>query len=375
MLSFVLPLLALGCGGKVLDVGGQVDAPDAASPTNDVIVPSWPVAAQRNARSLHSEGLYLYWIADRGQGSAILRCEKRDCANTQTPVHQRERDQTLLGMEVRGDFIYVVQPQGIYSCRTSDCTTLTAVVADIKPSAVAFDEDHVYWSNRLDSKIYSCPLAGCGPRDVSVRINGTDALELAVDATTLYWISGDSAYPHPPSFLMSAPKDGSVPPKALALRQNQAASLRLHNGFVFWATSFTVGTVAQCPLAGCRGDQPEILADHQYFPLFVDVVADAIFWMNGSSAPGDPRPVQIASCQPASCSSTLEVLDQGTGGSRGARRRTPGTFGDAMVAPRELAVDDDAVYWFGDVVNLGPPGNEVIVVDASIRRTERRRTR
>jgi hypothetical protein len=166
----------------------------------------------------------------------------------------------------------------------------------------------------------------------------------------------------------------SVSPPSPARGQNLAASLVVRNDFVSWVTSFSVGSVARCPLAGCPGDRPEILADHQYFPRFVEVVADTMFWMNGCGAPGHPHALQITSCQAASCPSTFEVLDEGTGCSIGALRWPPVTFDNAMVPPLALVADDDAIYWFGDFVSVTAPG-QVTLFDASIRRTERRRAK
>ena len=337
---------------------------DGALPGDGSILGGWPVTYQRNPRSLRSEGPHLYWIADRAAGCAIVRCEKNDCANTLVPVVQVEST-GLWGIEVRRDILYAADARSIFSCSTVGCSKLKIIVGDAEASAVAFDDVNVYWSRRGKSAIYSCSLdATCQQIDVVEDSDRTDAVELAVDQATLYWIQTEDAYPRNPGSVRMAAKDGSGVWATFAGVQNQAASLTLRNGLVYWATSFTVGTIARCPLAGCSGS-PQILARNQYFPHFVDPAGDMIFWMNGSTLPEDPRSVEVMGCRTADCAATLEVLDQGLGASSGTRSRA--------FPSRELVVDDDAIYWIGDIVTVAPAVEGGVAVVGSIRRTARRR--
>jgi hypothetical protein len=260
----------------------------------------------------------------------------------------------------------------------SGCSSPTVIVTGVQPVAAAFDESKVYWSQRNDvnSNIYTCPLTGCAK---GTPILATDAIDIAVDATRIYWIVGDVTYPRSPIAIMSAPKDGSAAPTMLAAHQNQAASLVLRDEFVYWVTSFTVGAVARCPVAGCPSDGPELLSRDQHFPHFVNPDGHALFWMNGASAPDKPssveRPVQIMGCQLSNCASSTEVLDEGLGGGYGVRAAaTWKSFEAVSSPPREMVVDSEAIYWMADVVNAGVAGAPLgSVVDVAIRRTERRR--
>ena len=366
-LAYALFALGAGCSGKALDLGGVPGPSLDGSPSGDgSILGSWPVTDQRNPRSLRSEGPHLYWIADRAAGCAIVRCDKNDCAKTLVPVVQVE-SAGLWGIEVRRDVLYAADSTSIFSCSTIGCSKLRVVVADAEASAVAFDDINVYWSRRGKSAIYSCSLdAACQQINVVEGSDRTDAVELAVNEATLYWIQTEDAYPQNPGSVRTVAKDGSGAWATFAGVQNQAASLAVRNGFVYWATSFSLGTIARCPSAGCSGG-PEILARSQYFPHFVDPAGDMIFWMNGSTLPEDPRSVEVLGCRAADCTATLEVLDQGLGASIGARSRT--------FPSRELVVDDDAIYWIGDIVNVAPMVDGGVAVVGSIRRTARRRAR
>jgi hypothetical protein len=359
-LPFVLIALTGGCGGKTLDVGGNDrshGSPDGSPPGTGVDAGSWPVPLQRNARSLRSEGSYLYWIADQDGFSEIRRCEKSAGAGTMSTLMKIPTSSALSSIEIRGDVIYAVDTLRILSCPVGGCSSPHVVVTNVNVAAVAIDDFNVYWSQRVLDRgsphqkdtIYACPLTGCMQ---GTPVLSADASELAVDATSLYWIAGDVDYQRKAIAVMSAPKDGSAGPTLLAPQQNLAVSLVLRDGFVYWATSFTLGTVARCPIAGCPSDGPEVFVDHQYFPHFVNPADDFLFWMNRASETlPSGRRFQILGCQLASCATTTEVFDEGGYG---------------------MVVDSEAIYWIGDVVQV-PSGSQGPVFDASIRRTERRR--
>ena len=359
ILSCALFAFSVGCEGKALDLGGV--PMDGSRP--DSTLAAWPVTDQRNPRSLRSEGPHLYWIADRAAGSAILRCEKHDCANTLAPVVEVGTD--LTGIEIRGDVLYAVSSTSIRSCRTSACSGLQTILSDTEVSAAAFDDANVYWSNRRKLAIFSCSVDGCGQARVVEGSVRTDAIELAVSDTALYWIQGDDVYPHHPGSVRQVPKDGSGGWTVVAGLQNQAASLTVRDEFVYWVTSFSVGAVMRCPLAGCSSG-PATLADKQNFPHFVEPAGDMIFWMNGATWQEDERPVDIVGCRLGVCGRTYEMLDRGLGGSSGTRTMT--------FPSRELVADDDAIYWIGDV-DAKPLSDGGVAVVASIRRTERRNVR
>jgi len=231
---------------------------------------------------------------------------------------------------------------------------------------VAFDDVNVYWSHRGKFAIYFCPHASCGQTSTLESGIRTDAVELAVSDAKSFWIQADDAYPQTPASIRVVPKDGSAIWSTFAGVQDQAASLTVRDGFVYWATSVTGGTIARCPSTGCSA-RPEIVAQSQYFPHFVDPAGEMIFWMNGATLPGDLRSVEILGCQTSDCAATMEVLDTGLGASSGTRNRT--------FPSRELVVDDEAIYWIGDIVKLSGPVDGGVAVVGSIRRTERRRAR
>ena len=375
-LTLLLVTLMGSCGGRPLEIG----LPDAGngrdgSPPDARIGPSWPVPAQRNARSLRSEGPHLYWLANESSQNVIRRCAKRDCGGTQEEIMQTGGDRALMGFEIRGEALYSVAEDRIMSCSLGACRAPKVLVSDVEPLAVAFDDERVYWSERSSATIFTCPLTGCTEAPTVVA-TGIVVLELLADRWRLYGIVAESQLPGTPVSVVSGPKDGSGEMTVLAARQNHAAALTVTDGFAYWSTSSASGAVARCPVAGCANDEPEILSQGQYYPHFVNPLGDSIFWMNGPSAPDSApsldRPVQIISCRIATCASSRDVLEDGKGGGFGVRARaTHGSFEAFALPAREMVVDAEAVYWFGDIVDAAPSGPRGAHTDASLRRTER----
>jgi hypothetical protein len=360
------------CGGKVLDIGGPSGSGGSGGGGD---TGSWPITGQRNARALKSIGPHLYWIADDSTQHVLRRCEKTRCSSTVTAI-ARPRYEHLMGFEIVGETLYLVTPGSIVHCPLADCRETRQLVFGIQPLAVAFDDSNVYWAQPtpgstryLENRIFQCALSGC-KEPVPTPFAGTRITDLLVDEERLYWISGTSDVAQE---ISSGKKAETAPVTVLAARQNQVASFALHGGFVYWTTSMIVGAVARCPVTGCGADGPEVLIDRQSYPHFVVPTNEGLTWMNGPRASGSlGLPIEIRSCLWPDCSSTITVLDQGTGSGYGVRASSNISGVDMGLPPREMAVDDEAIYWFGDVVDLAP-GNPDLPdeVAASLRRTEK----
>jgi hypothetical protein len=192
-----------------------------------------------------------------------------------------------------------------------------------------------------------------------------------VDESRLYWISGTS---YVALRISIGPKNGSEPSTVLVDGQNQLASFALDGGFVYWTTSTIIGSIARCPREGCGAHGPELLADREPYAHYIVPSNGVLTWMNGPTPAGRVgRSVEIRDCKLPDCEATIASLDRGIGSGYAvvASGYTPGV--DMALPPREMVVDDDAIYWFGDVVDLAPGNPDVLdEVDASLRRTEKR---
>jgi hypothetical protein len=377
----MLAALSWNCGGEALDLGGaKPGSPGPATPASRSTV---IVSGQRNLRSLVSDDLHLYWIVDEGGGSEVWRCEKQDCAAT-AQSFLRWGESAIVALQIRGDTMYLIVLGSILSCPTASCAAPSVVVAMMgHPAAVAFDDSNVYWAQPRDRAIFSCPLTGC-EHAVAAPVLGADVWDLALEGPHLYWIAPDAtkptgvAAPHRTDVIF-APKDGSGSPTTLVIRPGHATSLVTRDGFVTWAISKASGSIERCPTTGCSGGTPELIAEQQPSPYFVTVDNGHVIWMNGKSAARHwsmggnpiegpttvPRTVQIVTCELSDCANSIQVLDEASGGDTSA-----GPWG--WMQPRGMVVDAAAIYWIGDLVEVGPQAPQAANIHASIRRLARR---
>ena len=361
--------LAAACGGNTLDLGG---VPDANSKSDaKVDLPSYPVPAQVNARSLHSEGSRLYWMVDETGVTVVNRCEKSDCRSSVTPI-ARINGSGMAGFFVRGDTMYLIGSSAIYACSVDDCAAPQRLVYNVAPQAVAFDDANVYWTERGLAAVFSCPLTGCA-RPTRKNVGGPVPVELAVDETRLYWTQGPVNFSNPAAIALVS-KDDSVLTDVLVSGLRRAMGLTVDSGYLYWSNSDISGDVMRCPVSGCVGGTPQVLAARQDSPLLVTRFDDHLFWVNGLSISHTThnlgRAIEIHSCTLERCASTNQIIAVSTGGGFGFRvNALPFTTNPPALPPREMVVDSDFVYWLGDVsyVESDP---ENFATDTSIRRAE-----
>jgi len=145
------------------------------------------------------------------------------------------------------------------------------------------------------------------------------------------------------------------------------ASFRVHDGFVYWSTLDAKGHIARCATAGCPDTGPEVLVSDQTYPQHPTVHGDRLFWLTETTAnPGDTveRPAYVKGCSLTDCVNDVTVLDRAMGGSRIAPR-------DIVAQAPALAVDDDTIYYIGDVRSFTQPGGTKFV-EGSICRLSRK---
>jgi hypothetical protein len=365
---FAAALLMTSCGGKTLDVGGGsntdadsggtrgVDGGNVGGGTmSTVLVPN-----QQMANSLYVHNAYLYWNVGGPDGGEVRRCRPQSCLETLETVWR-----PASGILFRGENMYFWNREGFVSCPVSGCVSPTLLLPPPMGGPAVVDDTRIYWSQLFESAVYSCPISGCAKPEKAI-LTGVMTGFMHSDETHLYWISPDSAAPRV-YVIQSAPKDGSEKPKTMTRASSPPASLRVHGGFVYWSTMAPKGQIARCATSACPDTGPEMLVSDEHYPQHPAVRGDALFWLAETTAnPGDKveRPVYVKSCALSDCASTVTVLDRAMGGSSIPPR--------VVVAQQPaLAVDDEAIYYIGDVTAVPAPG-ATAVVDSSIRRLPRK---
>lgn len=133
------------------------------------------------------------------------------------------------------------------------------------PAGLAIDATHVYWTTG-DGYVMMVASAGGEP---TVLASGQHFPSgIAVDADTVFWANGAVA-----GQIMSVPIVGGEP-TVLADQQRRPRKVVVDHGQLYW-TNTGNGTIMTMPLAG---GAPTELADHQGTPVAIAIDHDTLYW-------------------------------------------------------------------------------------------------
>ncbi|MET0592950.1 MAG: hypothetical protein ABW133_09640, partial [Polyangiaceae bacterium] len=256
-------------------------------------------------------------------------------------------------------YFWISGTNTISSCPIGNCASPKVLVSAADMVSLFVDDSGIYWSTRLDTSIFKCPLTGCDAPERTVA-GGVNAFNLASDETRLYYQNAT------PNFTMynieSVPKEGSAPPTTIVSGLKRPSAMRLTGGFVYWSTWIAKGEIARCPSSGCVNGQPEILAKDQNFPINVEADGDSVFWVNenAGTAANSMTPASLHGCTIGSCPSSAALLDYAQG------RATGINVNSAGFPVQNLVAGKDAVYYVADLRQTVTDAS--IIPDCSIRR-------
>jgi hypothetical protein len=382
ILLTALGSIYLGCGGKILDLGHDLEPPGYASPDSGdrddpSEVPTWVATHQYGGDALLLDETRVYWSTSGttprpdvdtcwtcGESFVLRSCAKNDCARTLVTYWRSPTYQVQIGVNSTG--IYWTESKfgqeiaAILTCPIAGCAGRPAIViSDVASLSLVVDESFVYWLS-TDSKLLKCAVNGCGHNPTVIaqadnaRISGTALL--AASSTDLYWIAQFSDASKSGA-IMTAPKDGSLPPRPIADGLHQPLSLAVDAENVYFTECYSFGTVKRCPLTGCVGE-PTVLASNQRYPALLGVAGNRAYWFTSSAGHASfwlNQPgafAQLVECPLSGCGANPTVLVTNQAG------------------PHGLGVDADHVYWtlFGEAES-GPNG---VYHDGAVMRMRRR---
>jgi hypothetical protein len=192
---------------------------------------------------------------------------------------------------------------------TSDCSGLGGdhVLASGQeaPAAVAVYGTNVYWVNGGeeggDGQVLECGVGGCDNTPTTLAMNQNDPLAVAVDSSSVYWVNADgtvmkcglSGCGSDPMMLDAAP-GGECDSAAMAIDADS----------VYWTC---VSSVLQCPLAGCPGGTPTVLADNLDSATAITIDAHNVYFTTQS---------KVMQCAIGGCGDqpTTLAIEPGLGG-------------------------------------------------------------
>jgi hypothetical protein len=178
---------------------------------------------------------------------------------------------------------------------------------------LAIDSTDAYWFGPDDGTIKKVPLAGGSAVAVLSNLSN-DPIEIAVDATNIYWTNGGSIHDVP----LGGGMNKTLATDSTLTDQYQTQCLAVSSAGIF---ATTANSILMFPLAGGAATT---LASGQ-MPLAITADATSVYWTN---APGGAQPT----------GSVMSV--SATGG-------TPVTLATlaALAVPAAITVDATNVYW------------------------------
>jgi hypothetical protein len=330
-LLFAMAAVLASCGAREINLDGTYNDGGSTNPNSspDAIAPgvSIVVEDQETAMKIAVDDQRIYWYSalPRSWGEAkpivyarVRSCLKSDCPSTITTYDSTTFDWNVpripgdyYGLSAAGDSVYWVRGadasvgMSILSCPSAGCVGAPRVIASsVRLSSMAVDESHVYWTSWDDTAVLRLPLAGGGTPQ-AIALNTTAADQIALSGSHVYWIeqAGQAN-----ASIKRVPKDGSAPATILAAGQNHAATLAVDSDFAYWGNSFSVGSLARCPLTGCTAD-PTVLIANQNLPRALVVDGKSIFWMTviGTFQIDEMR-AAVMRCPVDGCEAAAETL-------------------------------------------------------------------
>jgi hypothetical protein len=164
---------------------------------------------QPGPQSIAVDSTNVYWAA----GGQIMSCPTAGCAGNATMLVSRS--DTPISLASDGTSLYWIEVMtggsvgvgGIVKCAISNCSsTITPLASDGWSGTIALDPTSVYWtsvrgsnSNSSATTVSQCAVDGCNQAPTTLETaQGVDSSgALAVDATSVYWTSGDSILKSP----------------------------------------------------------------------------------------------------------------------------------------------------------------------------------
>ncbi|MDB4943926.1 MAG: putative serine/threonine-protein kinase pknH [Labilithrix sp.] len=283
------------------------------------VVPLAPGCIFADENADHPTGMgidatHVYWATtDVPSGYSIRSCPRAGCGGSspleiirygqQVFYHDTEPDNLVpLDLVVRdGQIFYPLTGTGVVASVAADGShaTKTYYSGTTSPLAVAVDDGSVYFTSATGfAEIYAVPR---DETKVVRKVVGLPArgygLALAASGT-LYWtvpmieFVGDGLLQSAPATAMGDDALGSL---ASTLSDPRMVIVDTKN--VYWTShgraDKATGAILTCPLEGCAGGVPTVLANGQRAPKHITQDDAAIYWTNEGLGGGTGQDGQV----------------------------------------------------------------------------------
>jgi hypothetical protein len=231
----------------------------------------------------------VYWTSRRAatDGGGVYTCPRAGCGAS-TPRTVLPDLHYALDIAIHGNLLFVTTngSGALFRCTLPACSDpISLFEGQDSTLGLALDVDRAYAANEGSSgatgSIVSCPQTGpCLPLMVLASLlDGPH--EVAVYAGQIYWVESSGK-------VSRCPRDGcGGPPTEMATGPDTAQSIAVDDSGIYWTIrgnppTYPEGQVLMCPLAGCMGRAPIVVADHQPYAVKIVLTSTVIYWITNT---------------------------------------------------------------------------------------------
>ena len=209
------------------------------------------------------------------------------------------------------------------TCLAGSCQPIHVGAAiELNAQGLFVDAANVYWTNTgPGGQIKKCALAGCGGTPTALAVGLASPNAVLAAGTDVFWTNFGGF-----TLMKCAVGGCNFAPTTLTTVSASGNSFgRLaSDGVTLFFSDGGNGTVRSCPLAGCAGAGPTVLAMSQDNPWGITVDATNLYWVN------DAATGSVVTCPKTGCGTSNSLLVTLANGQSGART---------------MAIDANSTYW------------------------------
>lgn len=224
----------------------------------------------------------LYWTEF---GKGVMGCLLPGCSTTYTIWSGTAG--LSIAVDIYYDVFWTTETGGVMMCLNSfpgsSCTLVTVSTPTLDATWLAVDSASLYWTAGATagapaSEVLKCGIGGCvSGQPFTVASAQPNPRHLSIDEASgnAYWATPSGLFSCPTSGCTGAPTQvASGTPGAIAIYNSNNPPMGLaHN--LYWVDT-TAGAILTCPLTGCGGSAPTVLANADTSSLAID--ATAVYW-------------------------------------------------------------------------------------------------